>query len=311
VAEVRQADVAEAIPYLGTVRSTREVLVTARIQGSVVRITRQEGEPVQEGDTVVLLSAPDLDAAVERFRADDIYWSNRLAADRRLAQSGAIPQEQVEATTRAALAANAALAEFETRRAWTRERSPLSGVVLEWRVEPGQHVFPGQPMILLGGDAREVRVPVVEEDVRRGVREGSRARLTPGTGESFDVEVGEVAPSTEGAGRAFTVTLPVPAERARDLRSGESIRVRFLLRESPAAHVVPVRAIAGRSTAPHVFLVSEGRAQRRHVTPGVEQDGWVAVTPPPPLGAHVAVSNLGALDDGVAVFAVPDTEVHP
>jgi len=310
-AEVRRADMEQQIAYLGTVHSEREILVTARLQGSVTRLPYREGDQVAAGDPVVELSAPDLHAATERLRADDIYWSSRLAADRRLALSGAIPQEQVAATTRAAASAAAALAEVEARHAWTREPAPIAGVVLQWRTEPGQHVLPGQPLVLVGGTAREIRIPVVEEDLRRGIGPGLRARVTTGGGAAFVAAVSEVAPAAHGTSRAFSVTIPVPPEHARDLRHGESAQVRFLVREEPDAAAVPLRALVDRGVAPHVYLVAAGRVQRWPVTLGVEQDGWIAITPPPPARARVAISNLEALVDGAVVFAVADDEVRP
>jgi hypothetical protein len=83
------------------------------------------------------------------------------------------------------------------------------------------------------------------------------------------------------------------------------------LRESPNAVAVPVRALIPDGDTPHIYLVSDGRARRWLVSPGVQQDGWVAVTPPPAVGARVAVSNLEALVDGAVVYAVIDTEVRP
>lgn len=305
VAPVRHTELAEAVEYLGTVHAVHEVPINARVQGTVVQIPRNEGELVKAGDILVRLSSPHLDSAVERLRADDNYWSLRLDEDLRLAESGSIPLEQVKSSRRSAKVARAALAEAETTLAWATERSPFAGVILEWWAEPGQHVMPGQPLLLIGDNDFEIHVPVLEEDLRQGIR-----RHTPTTIEMYDgqvlvSEVTEVGAIAMTMTRSFSVTVSVPAGNEAGFRIGESIPVRFLLSESEGVATVPAYALAGGEADPHVFLIEDGRARRWTVEPGIADKGRVAIAPAPPPTAQVAVSNLDGLEDGVAVFSVP------
>lgn len=311
VAQVRLADLEESISYLGTIRSEHEVLLAARVQGTVVGFEVEEGAPVVSDEILVHIDAPQLDAAVARSQADDTYWANHLAQDRRLVELGAISPEQVAASTRAAAAARSALVEAEARMAWTVERSPLSGTVLEWLADPGQHVLPGQPLMRLAGSTREVRVQVVEEDLRRGIRVQTPVVVEVHDGHTFTTTVSDVGATASRGTRAFIVTLSIPDTPGLDIRNGESVPVRFIIRRQDDASAVPVRAVADQHADPHVYLVENELAVRWTVATGVMENGWVTITPPPPAGSVVAVSNLEELTDGVAVFPVVDEGVKP
>ncbi len=306
VAPVRTTPLKRTLDYLGTVAPARQVLLAARIQGTVASLRVEEGESVAEGRELTTLHAPDLEATVARLRADRDYWTRRRDEDVSLAAKGAVPGDQLAASERAATAAVAALAEAEARLGWTRERSPFAGTVLEWRVEAGQHVLPGQPLVLLGSTDIEVQVPVVAEDVRTGITVGIPAFLAGPGLETIATVVEEVAPSATGQSRTFFVTLPVPTGAGTDWRPGEPVSVRFILEESTAGAAVPSRAIAGRGESRWVFLVEEGVSRRWEVATGLEVDGWVSITPAPPRGALVAVTNLDRLSDGAAVFSVSE-----
>lgn len=303
VAPVRTTPLQRTLDYLGTVAPTKQVLLAARIQGTVANLGAEEGESVAEGKELATLHAPDLEATVARLRADRDYWSRRRDEDVRLVARGAVSQDQLAGSERAAAAAVAALAEAEARLGWIHERSPFAGTVLEWRVEAGQHVLPGQPMVLVGGAAMEVQVPVVAEDVRAGVRVGIPAILNGPGLETIATVVQEVAPAATGQGRTFAVALKVPAEAGADWRPGEPVPVRFVLEESAGGAAVPSRAIGGRGDHKWVFLIEDGFSRRWEVTTGLEVDGWVSITPAPPRGAIVAVTNVDRLSDGAAVYS--------
>lgn len=304
VAPVRATPLQRTLDYLGTVAPAREVLLAARIQGTVASLGAVEGESVAEGRELAALHAPDLEATVARLRADRDYWTRRRDEDVSLAAKGAVPRDQLAASERAATAAAAALAEAEARLDWTRERSPFAGTVLEWRVEAGQHVLPGQPLVLVGGTDIEVQVPVVAEDVRAGIEVGIPAFLDGAGKEAIATAVEEVAPAATGQGRTFAVTLPVPTEVGADWRPGEPVSVHFVLEESVGGAAVPSRAVAGRGDSRWIFLIEDGVARRWDVATGLEVDGWVSIAPAPPQGALVAVTNLDRLSDGAAVFSV-------
>lgn len=295
-------DLESRLSYVGTVHSVREIQVIARIQGTVAALPVPEGGSVQSGDTVAVIDAPDLRAAVDRVRADRDYWHGHHEADLRLAEAGAIPQEQVDVSARAYRSAEASLAEVQTRLGKGVERSPVEGTVLSWIVETGQHVMPGQPMGILGDDHREVRVEVVQEDLERGIRAGTPAVVSVGGGETLPSVITDLSPRTSSPARTFTARVPLPA--ASTLRWGRATRCDLILESRKACTAVPVEALTSRSAATGVFLVRNNRAVWQEVTRGIEQDATVEVIFPWNGEDLVATSNLGSLEEATPVFPV-------
>ncbi|MGD9898719.1 MAG: efflux RND transporter periplasmic adaptor subunit [Calditrichaceae bacterium] len=300
----------KVLSYMGTVHSESEVKVTAQVQGTIASLRYPEGARIQKGDMIAKIYAPDLDAAVERTKADSDYWTRRYETDKRLVEAKAIPPEEGEASKRAYLAANAAYTEAKSRLEKTIEKSPINGEVLDWLVEPGQNVMPGQPILLLGNNKLELHAEVVEEDLRRGIRGGISALVTENDGTKFETKVSEVSPVASGTSRAFIVKTPLRSGDGQNLRKGASLRVDYILDSSKDAIVVPVQAIANRDKNPHLFVISDGLAFRRDVKLGIEQDGWIAVSMDGTGIETVAMSNLGSLKDSVRVFAVELEEVQ-
>ncbi|MBR9979267.1 MAG: efflux RND transporter periplasmic adaptor subunit, partial [Bacteroidetes bacterium] len=169
---------AERIDYLGQVYATLEIQILSQLQGSIVSIVATDGERVRKGAELVRLSVPDLEANVERLRAERDYWCQRHEADERLLERNAVPADQVNASRRACNSADAALREAESRRAKAVEHAPFDGIVLRRFAEAGQNVMPGQALVVIGNNEREIRVDVVEEDLRRGIKVGMNAILS-------------------------------------------------------------------------------------------------------------------------------------
>jgi len=299
-------DMEERVSYIGTVQSKSEVRLIAQTQGTVRTLPVSEGGSFSTGDLLVQISAPEIEASVQRLTAERDYWKRHHETDTRLVEKGALAPEQAQSSERAYRSASAALSEAQAQLAKTALTAPFSGVVLNWFVQPGQPVMPGQPLLLIGDGRREVHVDVVEEDLGRGIRPGIAVDLYPGDGEPLRSELAEIAPVSTGQTRAFRAKIPLTATgiHAAGLRKGSSIRAEFLLRSQKHAVTVPVQAVVDRDSSPHLFLITDGKAVSQSVTVGIAQRGRVAVDFPWNGSDRVATTNLGSLTDGTVVYAV-------
>lgn len=305
--EIRNMEI--GVSYIGTVFSQKEVKVIARIPGTILELPFREGALAEEGAVLARIDAPEIRAQVERLTVDRDYWARRHEADKRLAEKSALASEQVDAGDRSLRTTEAALSEAVSQLRKTQEPAPFDGTVLSWYVEPGQSVLPGQPILLFGGNAGELRAEVAEEDLLRGIGPGTAAAIEFEPGKIFSTEVAEISPAASGRSRTFTVKLPLPARPASLMRVGSSLRVKFILHSYVDALTVPVAAVAGDASSPHIYLVRDGRAVRTPVKPGIESRGRIVLDFPWNGRDVVAISNLGALTDGTPVFAVDAGEV--
>lgn len=305
------ADMQNRLSYIGTVQSQQEVQVIAPVQGTVVDLPFAESEQISKGDVVTRIDAPELNATVERLRAEADYWCRRYESDQRLVAAEALPEEQMESTKRACRSARAALAEAESRLEKTLAVSPVDGEILRRFVDPGQTVMPGQRILMLGDERLEIQVEVVEEDLQRGIDIGTAAEIEDGWGNRFATIVSEVAPMATGITRTFLVRLPLAASRSAQLRTGSSVSVEFVLKASQGVVIVPVNAVVSRDRNPIIFVIRDQKALRQSVVLGIENDGWIEASFPWNGEDLIAVSNLGSLKDSISVFAVLVEETRP
>ncbi|MDT8323237.1 MAG: efflux RND transporter periplasmic adaptor subunit [Bacteroidota bacterium] len=305
-----RTDLALRLPYLATVHAKTEIQIIAQIQGTVAAIAREEGERVRKGELLLQLDAPELEEAVQRLRSERDYWCSRSKTDERLLEQGAVSEDNVEAGRRACANAEAALREATARLRKSAEHASMNGTLLRRLVETGQHVMPGQPLLLLGDDVAELRVDVIEGDMQRGIVVGTPVQVHTGEDEILRAAVREVAASSKMPMRTFTVRIGLQDARRLQHRNGVSLPVDFILREAQEALALPSSAVADPDKDPHVFLVRDDTVIRQNVEVGIQDGTLLEVRFPWNGRDDVAVSNLQKLRDSLRVLPVEVGEVR-
>ncbi|AWV88821.1 RND family efflux transporter MFP subunit [Bradymonas sediminis] len=316
VAPVLRRDLRHALSYIGTVHAQREVKILARIPGTLQWLA-DEGSKVAQGKPVAIVAADEMsakiarvDAEVRRVGAERDLRCTTYERDQSLGDDDAIPKSKVDMsrsacdTATAALdAARASAREARVGNQKTRENAPMSGRVLQRLAEPGQNIMPGMPLLLFGGDATEIRVPVAQTDRALKIQPGTPVRVQFGP-KLLDLSVSAVAPLAMGPGRTTEVRIHLPEDAPSSLQSGMAARVDFVLEEQMNTLAIPENALWEFGAKSAVFVVDAGSAREVAVEPGIREDGWVQVSADIAADAKVAVSNLDMLKDGARVFAV-------
>lgn len=321
VVAAHNGPLAHRLSYVGTVHSQREIKVLARVGGTVVKLPIAEGGRAKKGSVIALLSAQDLMASYHRTGAElgkaSTEWNHQChwyRQYRKLGAAGSVSVLVVDRHRKACSAAGAAYRAAKASRALrgaiaakTRERAPFTGRVLQWLSEPGENVMPGRPILLFGNDAREIRVQVVESDLRRSVRVGTPVQVVIGE-MTHGLRVDAIAPMARGLGRTFEVKIRLPASTRSALRNGMSINVSFVIAQEARALTVPAAAVHGRGSESVIFLINGKRVRRIAVKLGVRDGRRVAIHGDLPKRFSVAVSNLDMLGDNTRVYPVPAGE---
>lgn len=173
------------------------------------------------------------------------------------------------------------------------------------RVSLGDYVQVGAPMFeLVDTDPLKLRVRIPEREIAR-VRAGQAARLTvEAYAEPFAGRVARINPAVDVQTRTFEVEIAVPNSDQR-LRSGSFAKVEIETDIEPNVALVPSTAVTTFAGVHKVFVVQDGKAQERVVTPGQEDgerleivrglaDEELFVTEPPPgLTTGTPVREVG------------------
>jgi len=138
------------------------------------------------------------------------------------------------------------------------------------------------------------------DQLKRGQLVSFQVAALPGR--NFSGEVVFVDPSVELPARTILIKAIVPNPR-RELASGMFIEARLATSVRPNAIVVPEDAILPLQGATFVWVVKEGKADRRQVTLGVRTAGWAEIVGGGvAAGDQVVVGGLERLFPGASVM---------
>jgi RND family efflux transporter MFP subunit len=299
------------------VRPVRQVDVGAKVLGYLSVLTVDRGDRVRAGQLLGVVRPSDLPAQVAAARggvaqnaaAVELARTNLERAER-LAPQGVVSQQEL-ASARAALASTEAqglalraqAAGAGARLSDTRLVSPMDGVVLSRRVDPGALVGPstGPVLTVVATDALRVFVPVTERDAA-SVQLGQPAELSVDAlpGRTFSARVSRLAPAFDPVTRTLDAEVLVPNPDGA-LRPGMYGRAVIVTGERPGAVMAPVSALQRAGERWFAFVVRDGRASRREVGVGVEDGEEVEVTRGLAAGDELVTAGLDALSDNAAV----------
>lgn len=224
----------------------------------------------------------------------------------------------------------AQLAKAQEQLGKTVIRSPINGIVTQVDVKPGETVIAGTTNIVGSalmqiGDPSEIlaEVRVDEADIAH-LELGQRAEITavayPNDQLGGKVHfIGAAATTATGhQGLSFKVKVLLDDPKRLDLRPGMSCRAEIHTRSSEDTLTIPVQAVlytkADRqhatldSTSGHVFIVHDGKAEKRTVKTGISNDQDIEIVSGLEAGDKVVTGPYQALHHlkaGTAVKAAP------
>jgi multidrug efflux pump subunit AcrA (membrane-fusion protein) len=154
--------------------------------------------------------------------------------------------------------------------------APTSGAVVKRLVAPGVLVQPGMAILKIAQvDRVRVQANVGEKDVA-AIRVGLPVTVTTTGGQSRTARVTSVFPFVDQGPRTATVE-SILDNSDRRLLPGQYVTMAFVTGERAEAITVPRGAVARLGGAAKVWVVSDGRAEPREVTTGLEGNDRVEI----------------------------------
>jgi HlyD family secretion protein len=284
--------VAKTINATGTIAARRDTPVGVVGEGGqVARVFVDAGDWVEQGQTLVSIErsvqvqqALALDAQIEVARADLQLAEDELRRALQLVDRGFISKADVD---RKMAARNAARARVNVARAQSGEaqarsakldiRAPVSGYVLERKVEPGQTVSAGSGILfrIAKGGEMELQALLGENDLA-SVSEGVSATVTPvGSTAAFVGKIWQIAPTIDGQSRQGIARVALPFNRA--LRPGGFASV-VITSGATTAPILPESAIQNDKNGSYVYIIdADSKVARREIQVGDVTAGGLPV----------------------------------
>src|SRR2546426_5481688 len=267
--------VVDAIAATGQIEAVQSVELRPEVEGRIVDILVREGQDVSEGTGLFKVDDTELKAQVARAEADRDLAQRALERTKQLMAQNASSQSDLEKADATYRGAQASYDLLKTRLDRTVVRAPFSGIVGRRLVSIGTYVNSQTPLITLQSvNPQHASFDVPEryaDRLRRGQLVSFQVAALPG--KNFSGEVVFVDPVVELPARTILIKARVPNPEGR-LQAGMVIGARLATDIRPNAIVVPEDAILPLQGSTFVWVVKDGKTDRRQVTLGVRTAGW-------------------------------------
>jgi RND family efflux transporter MFP subunit len=304
---VRRGSVSRTSTIAGILEPIRTVGVNAQLGGVVLSVRVEEGNRVAQGQVLAELDTRELQAQARSAAAALKLAQSNFDRSEQLFRQQIITVAEHERDRAALESARATLEGLETRLGYATVAAPTSGIVTEKRVEAGD-VVSNQTRLFAIADVSMLvtRVQVSELEVT-SLTVGDRVPLTVDAlgAAAVDGRIRRIFPAADSATRLVPVEVALTGRTLERLRPGYTVRATFALDRRDDALLVPSRAVSGPAGARAVYVVHEGKIERRGVRVGPDMGGQSEVFEGVTEGDSVIVSGTSMVREGATARVVP------
>ena len=307
----------------GVLAYRTEVNLTSELVAKVRSIEVEEGDIVEAGQLLMRLDPETYRNAIEReeasrrqseisiqrqrvtlqLKATQFERSKKMLAAKMIdlnrfdedKNQFELAQVELRSSEEALRRANAVLSEAREQMGKTDIRAPISGKIVSLPIKVGETAIPSTSslagaQLMKIADTTEIQaeLKVDEADIAKiaiGQKTDVFAAAYPETALIGTVEKIALAPSIEGQGRAYKVTVSMKVKPELLLRSGMSARANIFLSDGSKKLSLPVEAVNTETdeedsskVTQFVWLEKDGQAKKSIVTVGDSDDSWQAIS---------------------------------
>ncbi len=296
--EVRFLPEISQVEVIGTARAATSAELYPETAGRVTRVMFSAGDYVRQGAPLLQLDDRAERLDVEAARVSVREADQLLGRYRRIEDTGAISESQIEAGETSLAAARVQLRQAQTALADRTVRAPFSGHVGLTEIDVGDRVNDSTAITQIDQRGTLYVDFSAPEEVFAGLDPGDTVEVTPFSEPDRTITAEVIATDNpiSRESRDFIVRTAIPNRDDR-LRPGMSFRVNFTRNGSTRA-AVPEEAIVWGGEGSHLFLVREGKAVRVPVTITSRREGRVFVDGAIRRRDRVIVEGVQKVRDG-------------
>lgn len=292
------------IEAVGTAIANEAVEITSKISNTVTSIRFDEGQRVRRGAVLVELDSAQASAELAEAQASLADSRNQYARGQDLSVQQALSAAQLDQLEAALKMSEARVAAAQARLNDTVIRAPFDGRTGFRRVSVGSLVSPGAAITTLD-DTSVIKLEfTVPQTFLYALSEGLPVEATTSglPGRTFRGGVATIGSRVDPVTRSIGVRAELPNPDGT-LKPGMFMNVKLSGPEA-AALLVPEAALVPEQGRTYVFVVADGVASRREVTPGRRHPGEVEITTGLTERERVIVAGSQKVRDGTPVTEV-------
>ena len=315
---VRTQVLGGALSAPGVLISREEAAVIAEVNGyRVAHVLVDVGDLVKAGQPLVELDDTLLRSQIDQAQAlanqSNVQAQQAAAQAQRvegLDKTGALSTEQIEQrryaaeTAKAQAAAQgASLKDLQTRAGKLVVRAPVSGVIMERNVRPGDlSAAGGQPMLRIIRDGQVELQAQVPETSLTAIKPGTAAAVNLPDGRTINGAVRMIEPSVDANTKLGRVRITLPVEAG--IRPGGYGQALFS-GSTRSVTAAPETALRYDADGVSVMVVDQAHhVKQMKVTTGQRGGGQVELISGPPPGSRVLLGASSFVLEGDVVDPV-------
>lgn len=298
---------------VGTVRAEQGADITTETSGIVDSLQFTSGGRVEAGQIIATLDRATDAAELDALMAQAELAEQELSRAERLYEQRAVPQSELDRRAAEAAAARALVAAQQARIARKVIRAPFGGLLGIRKVDLGQYISPGTPIVSLQSlDPIYVNFKLPQQRLSI-IREGMpvTVEVEAFADHRFAGTITAIEPAIDTSTRNFEVQATFANPRLL-LRPGMFAQVEVDLGQSDDRIVVPQTAVSFNPYGDSVWILDERdggglTAERRVVQTGRRRGDLVEIEAGLDAGTEIATSGLLKLRNGIPVMVNNDT----
>lgn len=264
----------------GNVQAVHETTISSKLLSRVMEMNIKAGQIVKKDELLLKLDDTDLRAKLQQAKSSVVMaeaaYNQSVTDEKRLGslvKSGAVSQQEYDKTVTKLMSSDAELKrakesvnEVQSILDYATVLSPMNGTVIDKKVDVGDTVVPGQPLIRIFDPARMQMVASVREShaIRLkvgqeiGVKIDTLNKICSGT-------VSEIVPESSSSSRTFLVKVTGPCPTG--IYSGMFGRIYIPLADEQVL-VIPSKAVKKAGQLEMVGVPENGTFVRRAIRTG-------------------------------------------
>ncbi len=309
VVEVMPLPLTDYLVLPGTVRPDEDIDLAAKASGTVKWVGPKEGARIQKGEKLLEL---DMESAATRLTEARARYEQALKDYERikkLYEENIVSKSQLDNAGTLVETSKAALDAVSVNLSDGSLSSPITGIIDQLNVDPGEYINPGQiVMKIVNIDKVKVELPVPEKDIlyfEKGQKVKIEMENTFGEKREFSGVIDFVSVTAESTTRTYLLKVGVNNPE-HILRPGMIVRAHLVRRQLDAAIAVPFFTIIDREDGKAVFVVENGVAHVRPIEYGIFQRGIVEIRSGLEIGERLVIVGQRNLVDGEKVDVTDD-----
>lgn len=269
--------------YVGTIEAVRETPLSMQTAGRVLSVHVKDGERVKKDQILLCVDSTQALNAVRSAQAVYLQAKDGYERAKQVYDKGAVTdQKMVEIESQYTQARSLYDASLQQLKECTL-RAPQDGVISGWKIEVGQSVLPAVRIgLILDFTAFNVLFAVPEKEIGL-VSIGQRGEMDcAAVDHSYAIRVIEKSMKANPVAHTYEVTARVCGAADERLMPGMVAKCRLQgqtnNQQLGSTIVIPNRCVLLTKNGPTVWVIENGKAQRRAITTGSYKADGVEVT---------------------------------